>query len=136
MEFRKSNEGTISKQQDVSTYSHIFEMNKTRNEDSMLETSKNEILINTEVNQVQGNNNQGLSKVIAIVEEKREKTMLNTKDSPTSYRANSIDVEEIQSPGGTTERTGSKNFSLPEQLALNRTTVNSKSESMAGSIAQ
>ena len=136
MEFRKSNEGTISKQQDVSTYSHIFEMNKTRNEESMLETSKSEILINTEITQVQSHDNQELPKVIAIVEEKREKTMTNTKDSPTSYRANSIDVEEIQSPGRTTERTGSNNFSLPERLALNRTTVNSKSESIAGSIPQ
>ena len=136
MEFRKSNEGTISKQQDVSTYSHIFEMNKTRNEESMLETSKSEILINTEITQVQSHDNQELPKVIAIVEEKREKTMINTKDSPTSYRANSIDVEEIQSPGRTTERTGSNNFSLPERLALNRTTVNSKSESIAGSIPQ
>ena len=136
MEFRKSNEGTISKQQDVSTYSHIFEMNKTRNEESMLETSKSEILINTEITVVQSHDNQELPKVIAIVEEKREKTMTNTKDSPTSYRANSIDVEEIQSPGRTTERTGSNNFSLPERLALNRTTVNSKSESIAGSIPQ
>ena len=136
MEFRKSNEGTISKMQDESTYSHFFEMNKTRNEESLLETTKNDILINTEITQVQGNDNQEVSKVIAIVEEKREKTMINTKDSPTSYRANSIDVEEIQSPGITTERTGSNNFSLPERLALNRTTVNSKSESIAGSIPQ
>ena len=136
MEFRKSNEGTISKMQDESTYSHFFEMNKTRNEESLLETTKNDTLINTEITQVQGNDNQEVSKVIAIVEEKREKTMINTKDSPTSNRANSIDVEEILSPGRTTERTGSNNFSLPERLALNRTTVNSKSESIAGSIPQ
>ena len=136
MEFRKSNEGTISKMQDESTYSHFFEMNKTRNEESLLETTKNDTLINTEITQVQGNDNQEVSKVIAIVEEKREKTMINTKDSPTSNRANSIDVEEILSPGRTTERTGSNNFSLPEKLALNRTTVNSKCESIAGSIPQ
>ena len=80
MEFRKSNEGKISKMQDESTYSHFFEMNKTRNEESLLETTKNDTLINTEITQVQGNDNQEVSKVIAIVEEKREKTMINTKD--------------------------------------------------------
>ena len=95
MEFRKSNEGTISKQQDESTYSHFFEMNKTRNDESLLETTKNDISINSGTNQVQGKDIQEVSKVIAIVEEKREKSMINTKDSPTSNRANSIDVEEI-----------------------------------------
>ena len=95
MEFRKSNEGTISKQQDQSTYSHFFEMNKTRNDESLLETAKNDSLVNSGTNQVLGKDNQEVSKVIAIVEEKREKSMINTKDSPTSNRANSIDVEEI-----------------------------------------
>ena len=95
MEFRKSNEGTISKQQDESTYSHFFEMNKTRNDESLLETAKNDSLVNSGTNQVLGKDNQEVSKVIAIVEEKREKSMINTKDSPTSNRANSIDVEEI-----------------------------------------
>ena len=95
MEFRKSNEGTISKMQDESTYSHFFEMNKTRNDESLLETTKNDISVNSGTNQVQGKDIQEVSKVIAIVEEKREKSMINTKDSPTSNRANSIDVEEI-----------------------------------------
>ena len=49
MEFRKSNEGTISKMQDESTYSHFFEMNKTRNDESLLENTKNDTLINTEI---------------------------------------------------------------------------------------
>lgn len=49
LEFGKSGENKHNE----STYSHIFEMNNTKNEESMLETTKNDISMNSEVNQAQ-----------------------------------------------------------------------------------
>ena len=49
MEQRRSTESKPSKKVDESTYSHFFEMNKTKNEESMLETTRNDISMNTEI---------------------------------------------------------------------------------------
>ena len=49
MEQRRSTESKPSKKVDESTYSHFFEMNKTKNEESMLETTRNDISMNTDI---------------------------------------------------------------------------------------
>ena len=128
MEFRKSTE----KRHDESTYSHIFEMNKTKNEESMLETTRNDISMNSEVNQA-----VPLDKATAKAEERNSPNrLLNTADSPTGFTAKSIDVESVNSPMGMSDRAGSGGFSPSERLALNRTTMRSKNESETGSLPQ
>ena len=106
-------------------------MNKTKNEESMLETTRNDISMNTDIIQTQNVTTAGTEEVVDYPAQKIEKPPLKISDSPTANREKSIEIEEIKSPGGMSQRAGSQgsNFDLTERHALNRTTLNSKTDS-------
>ena len=131
----KLNEQSISgRHASESSYSHFFEMNKTKNSGSMFETTRNDISISTEIHPAETRgNDEGASDLNQDLEDNTEKTVINTQESPVSNRARSIDIEEA-SPGLLQDRGLGSDCSTNERHILNRTTNNSKFGSIATSL--
>ena len=76
----KLNEQSISgRHASESSYSHFFEMNKTKNSGSMFETTRNDISISTEIHPAETRgNDEGASDLNQDLEDNTEKTVINT----------------------------------------------------------
>ena len=62
-----------------SSYSHFFEMNKTKNTESMFETTRNDISISTEIHPAETRgNDEGASDLNQDLDNRTEKTVINT----------------------------------------------------------
>ena len=122
---KKSIEPSLGRHASESSYAHFFELDKTRNNESMFETSRHDMSISTEIHRPTGGNEE-VSEHNQVDEDHTGGSVINTQ-SPTSARAKSID--DTQSPTAL-ENNGGSNCSTNERHILNRTTNNSKRGSM------